>query len=381
MEGLLILLLFPLAWPFIAKRIWHTTINWTEMAVQILVVTLVTSGVWAAGKYGQTQDTEIWNGYVVSKDRDHGHYLRSYSCNCRQSCSGSGSNRSCYETCDTCYEDRYTVTWSANTTVGGITFSHLDRSSRSVYNEPDPASYTRCVVGEPASLPKRYTNYVQAVPQSLFHDASKIAQQYAGQIPAYPRVYDFYRINRVLTVGTKVPNDIVNQINNDLNVALKTLGASKQVNIVVVLTEIDDSSYRYAIENAWLGGEKNDVIVILGLNGTEITWADTFTWALNKGNELFQVKLRDSLNELGHLDPGTLTPAIVEHIKKHYDRPSMKDFKYLEEDINPPTWVIILAIILAIGGSLGLSVVFHRTEMDDVIGDLFTGRKNFRRYR
>ena len=137
MEGLLILLLFPLAWPFIAKRIWHATINWQEMAISIASVTLLTTGVWFAGKFSQTSDIEVWNGEIVSKARDHGHYLRSYQCNCvTVSCGKDCTTTSC----QTCYEDRYTVKWWARSTVGNITFQHYDRSSKSVYREPNPAS-------------------------------------------------------------------------------------------------------------------------------------------------------------------------------------------------------------------------------------------------
>src|SRR3989344_1255733 len=120
MEKLLALLTFPLIWPFIAKRIWHRSINATEMVINIVVVVLLSLGVWELGKYGQLIDMEILNGHVTSKNRAHGHYIRSYSCNCRETCSGSGSNEYCSQECDTCYEDHYTVTWTADTTVGGV---------------------------------------------------------------------------------------------------------------------------------------------------------------------------------------------------------------------------------------------------------------------
>lgn len=369
MEGLLLLLLFPLAWPFIAKRIWHYSINWTEMTIQIFVVSILTVGVWQLGVYGQTVDTEIWNGYVTSKDRDHGHYIRSYSCNCVQSCSGSGSSRSCTQICQTCYEDHYTVKWTANTTVGNITFKSLDRTSRSVYNTPNPRSYEKCVVGEPVAQERNYENLVQAVPDSLFNTTSG-DKTYKKKVPSYPKVYDFYRINRVLLVDANYPQAIV--LNNALNNELKHLGKSKQVNLVVVITEIDDPSYRYAVEREWLGGEKNDVVLFFGVDGTKITWVDVMTWALNKGNELFHVTMRDGLKNIGDISKvDQLTPFISKTISELYDRPQMKDFENLRSAIDPPTWVIIIAIIVAIGGSLGLTWTFHRYEVNDIIHEGF----------
>lgn len=367
METFLLLLLFPLAWPFVAKRIWHHTINWTEMVIQMVLVSLLVTVVYQCGKFGQTSDTEIWNGYVQSKDRVHDHYVESYSCNCTTTCSGSGSNQSCTETCQTCYEDHYTVKWWAKTTVGNVTFEYLDRTTKRVYKEPDPASYVRCKVGEPASIVHSYTNYVQAVPQSLFNDDSAI-DTYAAMVPAYPRVYDHYRINRVLNVGSSIDAKTISGINEALNISLKTLGNQKQVNVVVILTSITDPSYRYAVERKWLGGEKNDVIVLVGLDGTEVIWTDVITWALNKGNELFHVKLRDSILDMKTFDADKFTGVVIGAISAHYDRPEMKDFEYLKSAIEPPTWVLILSIIISIGGSLGLSVVFHYKEVDDIIG-------------
>lgn len=339
------------------------------MTVQIVLVSVLVTIVYTLGTYGQTSDVEIWNGFVESKERDHGHYLRSYSCNCRTVSCG----KDCTTTkCDTCYEDRYTVTWSAETTVGNVRFDHKDSSWRSVYNSPDPSAYTRCVAGEPAAREHSYTNYVQAVPESLFHDDSAI-ETYKEQVPEYPRVYDFYRINRIVGDASGIPE--AKLLNDGLNNELKLLGSKKQVNIVVILTEIDDPSFRYAVEREWLGGEKNDVVIFLGVDGKKITWVDVMTWALNSGNELFHVTMRDGLYKIGHIDPEKMVPLISKTITDLYDRPQMADFEYLEDAIDPPTWVIILAVIIAIGGSIGLTFLFHHYELDDIIGEVFKRRR------
>ncbi|MCI0533104.1 hypothetical protein L0Y49_02680 [bacterium] len=375
MEKLLILIAFPIIWPFVAKRIWDQEVNWTEMTINIIVVVLLSVAVWQLGKYGKTQDTEIWNGYVIDKNRKHGHYLKSYQCNCSTTCSGSGSNEVCRESCSTCYEDHYTVTWTAETSVGDVRFDHKDSRWRSVYNSPDPASYIRCIIGEPASLEHGYTNYVQAVPQSLFSGDRNVSEEFRDKIPEYPRVFDFYRIIRVLNIDSKVPTQIRKTLNDDLGTALKIMGAQKQVNIIVILTEIDDPSYRYKIENAWLGGKKNDVVVFIGLDELKITWADVMTWALNKNNEFFHVKMRDRIKELGILDPKTLVPAVTRLVNAHFDRPKMAEFEYLAEEVEPPLWVIVLAVIIAIGGSIGLSVYFRHDEAEDYIGNAFRNLK------
>jgi len=359
---ILFYLAIPIIVALIAKRVLRATITWKEMGIQMGVSIVIVAIVYSLGVLSMTRDTEIWNGEIVSKARVHDHYERAYDCFCTETCSGSGSNRSCYETCQTCYEDRYTVDWSAKTTLGRtITFQHLDRGSKSVYSEPDPTTYTKCYKGEPVSLENNYTNYVKAVPSSIFHLNAQ--NDFVGKIPQYPRVYNFYQLNRVINIDSKVPPEIIQKMDSDLDIILKRLGAAKQANIIVILTEIDDPSYRHAIENVWLGGKKNDIVIMVGLDGNTITWVDVMTWAMNKGNELFHVTLRDRVRNLKDITNENFVPLVDQTVTKLYDRPEMKDFEYLKDDIQPPTWVIILTLIVAVGLSVGLTYFFHRENV------------------
>jgi hypothetical protein len=354
MESLYILLV-PFIWLLSMKFVLRTTLNAKELAISLVVVSILVVATIELGKYGMTQDTEVWNGKVASKDRVHGTYEESYSCNCKTDSKGNSS-------CSTCYRTHYTVDWIARTTVGKITFKSLDSTWRTVYNKPDPARYTQCKVGEPAAIEHRYTNYVQAVPNSLFHDDSK-ELDYTDKIPAYPRVYDFYRYNRVINVDSKITAVEVKELDRNLDNVLKYLGASKQANIIVILTEIDDPTYRYAVENAWQGGEKNDVVIFIGLDGQKITWVDVMTWALNSGNEMFHVTMRDNITAMKEFNVAGLTTVIPKVITELYDRPHMADYEYLADEIDPPTWVIWLALFFAFGGSAILTYVFHKHEI------------------
>ena len=254
-----LLLLFPLIWPFITKIIWKNDINWQEVAVNIVLVCAVTSIFWHFGKFAGLQDSEIWNGELTSKARTEGSYVRSYECMCTTDSKGN-------ETCSTCYEDHYTVDWSANTTVGGITFDSLDSTSSSVYNTPNPRSYTEAKKGDPVSLEKNFLNYIKGAPRSLFNSRRDAILQYANKIPAYPRVYNFYHINRVLNVGSAMSTADHDALNNGLNEMLKSLGHAKQSNLIMIVTGITDPSYRQAVENAWLGGKKNDTVIFIGID-------------------------------------------------------------------------------------------------------------------
>lgn len=320
-------------------------------AVGLLISSIILFGAFAMGKGIKTSDTQILNGQITGKTREHGHYLRPYECNCTttQVCSGSGSNRSCHSQrrCQTCYEDRYTVTWECQSTIGPFRIEHLDRGSRSVYNTPDPARYSIIEKGDPASRRNNYTNYIKAVPNSLFRPAQKsLREKFADMIPEYPdRVYDIYRVNRAVSAGIDPPN--AKAWNDGLSEMLKTLGPSHQVNAVIVFAKTNDPNYYYALQDAWVNGKKNDVVLIIGVEDFNKSPAWVNVMALTK-ESIFQIQLADRIKSLDKITPETVLPVLENTIRTSYKRRSMKDFKYLEAEIDPPTWVMIVSIIIII---------------------------------
>ena len=107
----------------------------------------------------------------------------------------------------------------------------------------------------------------------------------------------------------------------------------------------------------------------------KIVWDDVMTWALNSGNELFHVKMRDDIKAIGQIDPDKILAAVKDNVVHHYDRPHMKQFEYLLNQVNPPTWLLWLCIILSVGGTVGLSVVFKYNDVD------FLNRNPYNRFR
>lgn len=327
--------LLPALIPIVAYLLWPHKVTAPEALITTVVITALMCIVFFTGRYGEATDFEVLNGQITAKERNHDSYRRSYQCRCHTNSKGTRK-------CSTCYETRYTVTWLARSTVGNITFDHADSGSRSVYNRADPQVYTECTVGEPASQVHTYDNWVKGAPESLF-------QSKAAHTVAYPEVYQFYRYIRVLNRGTDVDGASLNRL---LNNALKTLGPKKQVNVIVVLTPepID-------LENQWLGGKKNDVVINLVINKSAIIDAKVFSWARSHKNETLVVKLRDDLKSLATYDPARVAEAITTNLE-NYNRPQMVDFEYLKNEIDPPTWVVVLMLLLGVPGCLGLTYYF-----------------------
>ena len=356
MEGLLLLLLFPLVWPFIAKRIWQSEINWQEMFLNIIIVVILTALVWQAGIYAKTSDTEIWNGQVLDKKQVSVPCQHSYQCNCREECSGSGKDRSCSTVCDTCYEHFNDYDWVVYSDAGDFTVARADRQGIR-----EPSRWTKAQKGQPVARPHQYTNYIKAVPESLFHNESNIRERFKDMIPPYPdKVYDYQYLSRVLAVGFFLPG--LEEWNTDLAMALRDLGPKRQANVIIVFVNTGDPEYARALEEAWLGGKKNDIVLVVGvIEYPRIEWVRVISWT---DRQNFKVELRDAIFEPGNIDRGKILALVHDYIMSSFVRKPMKDFEYLKHEIDPPGWVIILAVIIAVGGSIGLSLYFRRVDAD-----------------
>lgn len=339
---LVLMLLAAIALPLILKMVKKDT-EWQIVGILAAVFLGISLIGFFTGKAGKTMDVEIWNGEVTGKAQEQVSCEHSYSCNCKQvtSCTGSGSSRSCSTStsCDTCYEHSHDYDWVVKSNVGNKNISRVDRQG--VHTPPRWASVQ---IGEPFSRENIHTNYVKAVPDSIFHASDKmIATQFASMIPAYPKqIYDYYRINRALTVGVPVPD--LQQWSDDISRILKQLGPQKQANVIVVFVKTADTNYEYALRAAWLGAKKNDIVVIIGTTDyPKIDFVRILSWT---DKEIFKVELRDAIQELETIDREKIIYAIFTYTLRDFKRKSMKDFEYLSNEIDPPNWVIVLVFIV-----------------------------------
>jgi hypothetical protein len=311
----------------------------------LIISAVILTAAFYIGKGAKTADQELWNGEITKKERVHDSYTRSYDCMCTTDDKGN-------TTCQTCYEDHYTVEWMAYSNVGDYSIDKLDSTSRRVYNEPDNDFWKRIQLGDPVAKKNKYTNYIKAVPESLFRPASSdLKQKFAKWLPPYPiSIYNFYRVDRVIPVGVNIPD--IGLWNEMLSQKLKRLGPLKQVNTVIVIARTDDPNYFYALQDAWLNGKKNDVIVVIGAPDFPHKAAWVQIMALTD-KELFKVQLRDDLLELNTLDAVSVIGMIEKHIASGFQRKHMADFAYLDSEIDPPTWVIVSTIIALIAAYAG----------------------------
>jgi hypothetical protein len=137
--------------------------------------------------------------------------------------------------------------------------------------------------------------------------------------------------------------------NTDLSAVNAELGALKQSNAVLVFVKNLPEDYFYALEQHWVGGKKNDVILVIGLDssGKKASWVNVLAW---ENNNLFKVKLRDAILDLDTLERWTVLPMLKDHTVKYHQRKPMKDFEYLTASITPTVtqWIVTLIIQMLI---------------------------------
>ncbi len=299
-------------------------------------------------------DTETWSSVVSDKVRDEVSCRHGYPCNCRQECSGDGKDRSCWQVCDTCYEHDYDVDWNVNSKIGSWSIDTIDSQGLK-----EPPRWTEVKVADPVVSLRSYTNYIKASPGTLFRGQG-LLEKYKGTIPDYPQqVYDYYKIDRFVSVGFSAAD--VGEWNKDLMILNGSLGAAKQVNIIVVAVLGQPREWAYALRESWIGGKKNDAIVVLGIDGKDkIEWAEIVSW---DRNPIFQITLRDRLQGIV-LRREEVIQEIQKAVSDFYVRKPMAEYSYLKYMIQPDPKLLIALLVMSLLTSAGLSAWMHR---DDVV--------------
>jgi hypothetical protein len=331
-------------------------VTWKEFLVQVTAQILVAGASAAFLYFANTSDTEIWNAIVTGKKKVWVPCSHSYSCHCHEECSGSGENEYCSEECDTCYEHFNDWDWDVYNSIGETI--EIDRVDRQGSDEPP--RWTTVTIGEPTSTSHWYKNYIKAAPGTLFKHQGFV-EQYRKYIPPYPsNIYDYYRLDRLVLVnGVRV--DSPKDWNVGLAIINSRLGHYKQANLIIVLVKNLPSDYFYALEEAWIGGKKNDSVLVIGVDAKLIPkWARVMSWTQN---ELFRVKLRDDIIDLPILTRETVLTTFEQDVVKYYKRKPMAEFEYLQASITPSVTELIISFVIGIIIALGLTYFFNRENI------------------
>lgn len=155
------------------------------------------------------------------------------------------------------------------------------------------------------------------------------------------------------------------------------LGALRQVDVTAVFTTSSDPEFADAIEQKWVYGPKNGLILVVGLAADHKTFAWVRVVTISRV-EALKVALRDGLTGLTLADANKALPLIRRQITDRFRRTPMSEFEYLASAAAPSAGVLAGLYGLALALCVGLLVLAHR---EDFFGDSsFDRRGKYRPY-
>lgn len=334
----------------VARWIWPHEITLKEWGMQFLglaVSTLLCIFFLSVTKFASMSDFDVLNGYVTGK------YSEQVPCEhehaCGETCSGTGKDRTCVTRY--CKDHDYDVDWNVDTTVGSHTIERLD-----VRGLKTPPRWAQIKIGEPAAGEESVTSYL-LVDEDRFKTTQAVRDKYKDvELPDYPRVYDYYRFNRIVNETSLDLSDI----RTYLDTALKSDGAAKQLNVTLLITDKDEDYFDLVNEH-WMGVRKNDVVLAYGLeNGNHVKWFHAMTYGDGQGNQVM-------LSSLATLAKGkTLDLNLLQLqyrlITDEYERLPAKTFGYLEDSYQPEWWTVVLYIVLNLAISVYITYWMKRND-------------------
>lgn len=353
----------------IAKLYFHWKYSWKEFAVQVIGTFVVLLSLFALGDISQTKDTKILNGTVTElKPRqetcpagwrdwqdDFCTEYRTRQVYSHTTCSGTGSSRTCTRHYDTEYN--YIYPWERRYFVktdipNSYEISRVDRQGANI-----PPRFAEINIGDPVAVSESYTNYIRGASSSLFSEEDPV-----DPVPiAYPKIFDYYKANRVIVYGYETNNQFHKNWNESLaqvNGNIRKTGA----NVIVALTALGPE-FAEAIARQWEAHNINDVVVAIGTtdkSSKQIAWVDVRSWS---DTSLVNIEIENEISNLGTLDTRAIDAIIQQAVLENFKLRSMEDFEYLADDIAPPTWAIVLAAIVLLIGTPLVTYMFHKHDV------------------
>lgn len=346
--------------------------TWFELPVQLLASVAVIFTLYSFFFFttSNISDKEVWNGYSVKAE-----FLEEWTERVETTtCDSEGKN--CKTTVSYVYHppewwlytNNYKVNYNEKISIsrsvyrnyvnyfGNNTFKDLYHANQSSHGDGDMYYTVFKDTFEsriPTSIKHRYVNYLKGA-ESLHKKTGGNTIGYEKLLLDYPKVtrgsYGSIYFDRVIVAGElNVDSTWKKQVDQQLDLALTSLGEKKQVNIVVYLVKSSDQAFLHALEEHWINGKKNDVIVIVGMNQFPmVEWAAVMAWTKI---EEFKIILRDNINELSDIsDSNIFTSTILNQISKKtenggYLRMPMEELEYLVSDIELPWWSHLLVVL------------------------------------
>lgn len=351
----------------VMKLLFQTTISTKEFFIHIgvtIVSVLICIALTYAAMYSTMMDSEILNGHVQSKG------IHKEYCGSGSSCTEYHWKEKCHYSTDSkgkrtkhctsykVYHYPWELFYNVKTTVGDYTIDRVDPQGVDT-----PPRFTQIKEGEIASDTHYYTNYLLANKDSLFYkwndDPNINKPNEMKKIPDYPEIEDYYNVQRVInSTSFNVP---VLQTQQLLDTTLNTLGAEKQVNVLVILYNYEDNYFVQRTLMKWQGGKKNDVLMFFGIDkDLKVKYFSSTSYAEGMNNAEMHSTLR-----MDNVDQKFSTAVVakdLDTVRLMFSRLPAKEFEYLKLNMSPSLGAMIISSLLCLILSIICGYILHRED-------------------
>ncbi len=369
---------FPLLATVVLLVFWRQRVVWWEIALLLGLSALVLLIGRTVMVSVRTSDTEYLGSYTVRIEyyEAWNEYIHK-TCENR-TCTGSGKDEVCTTTTYDCsYVQEHDEEWHKIDQLGNdfdISKSEYDQLARQFgtkaefvelnrdYHTEDGDEYLIQWNGDRSRLDANtwahgYENKIQAS-HSIFR-----LREVSPQIKQRYGLYDYPAINgtQQLPVLSHTALSYPQQV-RPYEIMNAVLGHQKQVRVFVLLFHNQPREAGIWQEHYWEGGNKNELVICLGLNGQgQVTWTNTFAW---EDNPLTELKIRDLFLSQGALDLARAATPVEQTVLQHWKRKQFADYNYLQVELTGGQ-VIGLYVLIALL-TLGIAVWVVLNGIDSV---------------
>lgn len=329
--------------------------------------------------YTQTRDTEYWNSYAVSAlyEEEWKEQWRERHTETTTDSKGNSHTRTYWTTESKRHPEKWTVldnigeshsitrehfeklckTWS-NRNFKEMdrkhTSRHRNESSHKILKDGDAyvTDYDKNVDNlEFICSQHTYENKVQCSRSVFnFEDVSpETKTQYS--LFDYPKenIFDF---NPILGYSNKEASRLLN-VFNALN------GSSKQLHMMLLVFTDQPLETALFQESYWKGGNKNEFLVCVGINSTNITWTKVISWT---EQETLKVRITREIKEMKTFDAVKIVKYMGENIPNGFVRKEFEEFSYLS--VEPPMILVIITYLITLALTIVIVVISVNNRHD-----------------
>lgn len=196
----------------------------------------------------------------------------------------------------------------------------------------------------PVTHSHTYKNKLQNS-RSIFN-FEEIDKEYADSVGLYdyPPI-EMYDQNPILSHTIKLPK---NQ-EDALRYTNGFYGKKHQFRVFVLLFENKDIEISEKQRSYWKGGNKNELVVCLGVKDNKVDWCNAFSWC---DVPTIDVKTETYFTQNDTLDLKAYSDLLRESLDNgEWVRKNFEDFSYLKPELSltQQIWILVISILLNVG--------------------------------